>query len=242
MSDFVDLHSHYLPGIDDGVRTLEEGVELCRRLRQAGFGTVMATPHIRTAMFDNRRPGLEGAHAAFAERCGAGSDLPALGLGAEHFFDDVFWGLFERGQAVPYPGGKAILVELPRERLPLRLERFFFEMRLRGVRPVLAHPERYRPFFKRSDAIDPLIDAGALPLLDLMSLTGKYGRSPRKAAERMVDEGVYYAACSDAHRPADVALVEEGIALLRRRVGDSEAEELLGANPRRILAGDADFD
>ncbi len=242
MSDFVDLHSHYLPGIDDGVRTLEEGVELCRRLRQAGFDTVMATPHIRTAMFDNRRPELEAAHAAFRKQCGHAADLPALGLGAEHFFDDVFWTLFERGQALPYPGGKAILVELPRERLPLRLERFFFEMRLKKVRPVLAHPERYRPLFKTSDLLDPLLDAGALPLLDLMSLTGKYGRSPRKAAERMVDEGVYYAACSDAHRPADVALVQEGIAHLRRRVGDSEAEELLAANPRRILAGEAVFD
>ncbi len=242
MSDFVDLHSHYLPGIDDGVRTLEEGLELCRRLRGLGFGTVMATPHIRTAMFDNRRPGLEAAHAAFRQSAQGKPELPRLGLGAEHFFDDVFWGLFERGEAVPYPGGKAILVELPRERLPVGLARFFFQMRLKGVRPVLAHPERYRPFFRRSEAIDPLIDAGVLPLLDLMSLTGKYGRGPRKAAERMVDEGVYYAACSDAHRPADAATVQEGIRALRRRVGDSEAEELLAANPRRILAGEADFE
>ena len=242
MSDFVDLHSHYLPGIDDGVDTFEEGLELCRRLRALGFGTVMATPHIRTAMFDNRRPELEAAHEAFCARAAGTDGLPDLGLGAEHFFDDVFWVLFRRAEALPYPGAKAMLVELPRERLPLRLERAFFQMRLEGIRPVLAHPERYRPFFKRSDELDRLIDVGALPLLDLMSLTGKYGRAPRRAAERMLDEGLYYAACSDAHRPADVPVVREALAALRRRIGDSEAEELLAANPRRILAGDADFE
>ena len=239
---FVDLHSHYLPGIDDGVRRLEDGVALVRGLKGIGFDTVMATPHIRTAMFPNRKGGVEEAHAAFREAVAGEEGLPELGLGAEHFFDDVFWGLFQAGEAVPYPGGKAALVELPPERLPLRLEHCFFEMHVKGVRPVLAHPERYRPFFKRTDDLDPLLDAGALPLLDLMSLVGRYGRRPRKAAERMLEEGVYYAACSDAHKPEDVELVRDAIAKLRKRVGDEEAEELLGENPRRILAGTAEFE
>lgn len=239
---FVDLHSHYLPGIDDGVRTFDEGLELVRNLASIGFGTVMATPHIRTAMFENRKPGVTRAHAEFVDKAQTQSDeLPELGLGAEHYFDDVFWGLFQRGEAVPYPGGKAALVELPRERIPVGLAQCFFQMRVKGVHPVLAHPERYRPFFKKSEGVEALVQSGALPLLDLMSLTGKYGRRPRKAAERLLDEGLYYAACSDAHRPKDVKVVEKAIATLRKRVGDAEAEALLDANPRRILAGNAEF-
>lgn len=239
---FVDLHSHYLPAIDDGVRTFDEGLELVRNLASIGFVTVMATPHIRTAMFENRKPGVEKAHAAFvAEARARDADLPELGLGAEHYFDDVFWGLFQRGEAVPYPGGKAALVELPRERIPVGLAQCFFQMRLKGVHPVLAHPERYRPFFKKSDGIAALVQAGALPLLDVMSLVGKYGRAPRKAAERLLGEGLYYAACSDAHRPKDVKIVEKAIGVLRKRVGDAEAEAMLGANPRSILAGTAEF-
>ena len=89
-------------------------------------------------------------------------------------------------------------------------------MRVAGVTPVLAHPERYRPFFDATDDMDPLLDVGVVPLLDIMSLTGKYGKKPQEAAERMLDEGVYYAACSDAHRPADAPVVGEAMALLEQ--------------------------
>lgn len=237
---YVDLHCHYLPGIDDGVRTLEEGVELVTALGRIGYETVIATPHIRTAMFDNRREDLLDAYARF-ERVTAGvTDLPRTGLGAEHFFDDVVWNLFLEDRIVPYPGGRAALVEFPPSAIPRRVEDRFFEMNLKGVRPVIAHPERYTPLFRRTDPLDPLLDVGALPLLDLMSLTGRYGRHPKRAAERMLDEGVYYAACSDCHRPTDVEVVDEAIARLRRLVGDDEARRLLGEHPRRILDGTVD--
>lgn len=242
MSDRVDLHSHYLPGIDDGVKTAEEGLALVRGMKKLGYGLCVATPHIRTAMFDNRRPGLEQAFARFRDHAAREPDLPTLGLGAEHFFDDVFWGLFQAGEHLPYDGAKAALVELPPERLPLRVEHVFFEMRVRGVRPILAHPERYRPFYDRSDALEPLLDAGAIPLLDLMSLVGRYGRKPERAAERLLSEGLYYAACSDAHRAEDVPLVEQAIARLRKLVGGEEAEAMLGEHPRRMISGNPEFD
>jgi protein-tyrosine phosphatase len=115
-------------------------------------------------------------------------------------------------------------------------------MRVRGVRPILAHPERYRAFYDESDALDPLLDAGAIPQLDLMSLVGRYGRQPQRAAERLLSEGLYYLACSDAHRAIDVDLVREAIARLRALVGREEADALRGENPRRILAGNPDFE
>jgi protein-tyrosine phosphatase len=141
------------------------------------------------------------------------------------------------GQALPYPGGHGALVEFPERAIPMGVAHRFFELMVKGIRPVIAHPERYHPFFRKTDDMDPLLDVGALPLLDLMSLVGKYGRRPRKAAERMVKEGVYYAACSDAHRPSDVEMVEEAIDRLKKLVGDEETQELLADNPRRILEG-----
>lgn len=234
---FVDLHCHYLPGLDDGVRTHEDGVALCRGLAGIGYETVVATPHIRSAMFENRKAGLEAAYERFTDLNSGEVGMPRTGLGAEHFFDDVFWALFEKGEAVPYPGGKGALVEFPPEMFPARVDDRMFHMNVKGVRPVLAHPERYAPLFRKTDPLDPLLEVGALPLLDLMSLTGKYGRRPRKAAERMVEEGVYYAACSDCHRPGDVPRVAEAIDRLHHMVGDEEARELLSDNPRRILAG-----
>ena len=90
--------------------------------------------------------------------------------------------------------------------------------------------------------LDPLLDAGAIPQLDLMSLVGRYGRQPQRAAERLLSEGLYYLACSDAHRAIDVDLVRDAIARLRALVGREEADALMGENPRRILAGNPDFE
>jgi protein-tyrosine phosphatase len=241
MAGLVCLHLHYLPAIDDGVKTIEQGIELCLALKEIGYTQLITTPHIRSELFENRRPGLEAAFAEF-QAATTGAGLPKLGLGAEHHLDDIVWALLENGQGVPYPGGNAVLIELPEAHVPSGLRDRFFRLRVRGTRVVLAHPERYRPFFERTHELDPLLDAGALPLLDLMSLTGRYGKAPQRAAERMLDEGTYFAACSDAHKPEDVPDVQKGIDRLCELVGPAEAMELLSINPRHILAGTAEYD
>lgn len=238
---YIDLHCHYLPGIDDGVRTFDESWAVLRGLCGLGYQKVVATPHIRTAMFDNRRPGLEAAYAQLLERArslgGGTTDLPETGLAAEHYLDDVFWRLFTEDQALPYPGGHAALVEFHYEMWPRGVEDRFFEMQLRGVRPVLAHPERYAALFRETDPLDPLLNVGCVALLDLMSLVGRYGQKPQRAAERMLEEGAYYAACTDTHRPSDVDLVAHAIERLVALVGAEERDELLRDNPARILDG-----
>jgi protein-tyrosine phosphatase len=240
---YIDLHCHYLPSVDDGVRSVADGVELLAGLHRIGFDRVVATPHIRTAMFENRAPALRAAYEALlatpAFRAAA-SSLPQTGLAAEHWCDDVFWSLFIAGESLPYPGGFAALIEFPPEQIPRGLEHRFFDMRRKGITPVIAHPERYTPLFGRTQPIEQLLDTGAIALLDLMSLTGRYGSAPKRAAERMLDEGAYYAACSDSHKPQDVELVADAIARLERLVGRDEARELLVDGPASILAGSID--
>ena len=107
------------------------------------------------------------------------------------------------------------------------------------MRPIIAHPERYLPLFKRTDPVDGLLDQEIGLQLDLMSLVGKYGRSARKAAERMLDEGAYTIAATDTHGVPDLARVAEALKLLHKLVGDEEAQILLAENPRRLLAGEA---
>jgi len=232
---WVDLHCHYLPAIDDGVRTLDEGIALCRGLRKTGFGVVVATPHIRTAMFDNDRRGLEAAYGRFLDATRETAEMPRTGLGAEHFFDDVVWGLLEAREHVPYPGGRGVLVELQERSLPIGLDRRLFELRVRGIEPVLAHPERYAPFWKSSATLEPLLAGGTRLLLDVMALVGKYGRQPKRTAERLLAEGAYFAACSDSHKPRHVELVDRAIQRLRKLVGNAETERLLSEGPRELL-------
>lgn len=232
-----DLHCHYVPAVDDGVRSAEEGRELCLGLAQLGYGTVIATPHMRPGMFDNERAQLTAAYGAFCEQQSSVVGMPTLGLGAEHFCDDVFFERLESGQALPYPGGHAVLMEFATERLPLGLSERLFRMQVRGLRPVIAHPERYMPLWKSSDPLAELVERGALALLDLMSLVGKYGKRPQRAAEDLLDEGLYFAACTDSHKPADLEYVARGIERLERLVGAGAAFTLLADHPRRILDG-----
>ena len=106
-----------------------------------------------------------------------------------------------------------------------------------SLRPVLAHPERYEPVWADIEALDPLLDVGAVMLLDVAALAGKYGRTARKTAEALLDAGYYQAACSDAHKPSDVADVAKGIRELQKRVGEEETKFLLTEGPRQILEG-----
>jgi protein-tyrosine phosphatase len=190
-------------------------------------------------MFDNDKPRLTAAFAGFVtaaalEKEGA---LPELGLAAEHFLDDTFMQKLGRDETLPYPGGHAALIEFPTDRFPLGLDDCLFRMRVRGVRPVIAHPERYAPLWTRTEPLEHLLERGALALLDSMSLIGKYGRKSKTAAERMLEAGMYYAACSDSHKPEDVDSVAHAIDRLIELAGEDGARELLGDHPRHILAG-----
>jgi len=234
---YIDLHCHYIPAIDDGVRTVEEGVRLCVGLARIGYERVVATPHIRTAMFENRKPGLTEAFKTLQATIAGTPQLPELGLACEHFCDDVFFNLFDAGESLPYPGGHAALIELPPDHIPLHVEKRLFTMNVRGVRPVLAHPERYTPLFGSTAPLERMLEMGVLPQLDMMALVGKYGRAPKKAAERMLKEDVYFLAATDCHRPADVELAQDAIKQLKKLVGAERAEELLAEHPRAILDG-----
>lgn len=238
MAGFVDLHCHWVAAVDDGVRTPADGLRLLDGLRSVGFEVVVATPHMRPGMFDNDKAALE---RGYRETLAAldGKPLPEVHLASEHFFDDVVYERLMRGEGLPYPGGKAVLVELPPQAMPARIDARIFDLRCQGLLPVIAHPERYQPVWHDADCLDVLFDAGACLLLDLCSLVGKYGRAPQRAAEALLEDGAYSAACSDAHKPEDVADVARALERLRTLVGAEEADGLLGDGPRDILRGAA---
>jgi protein-tyrosine phosphatase len=232
---FVDLHCHWIAAIDDGAPTRDEGLAMLRALRGAGFDYVMATPHMRPSLFDNEKTDLEKAFSAMD--LGSEQGLPKVGLSSEHYFDDIVFQRLMKGDALPYPGGKAVLVEFPNDAFPARIGDRFFDLRMRRLRPVLAHPERYRPVWKDRTVLDPFLDSGVVLLLDVAALAGKYGRAPERAALELLEDGYYIAACSDAHRAKDVEDVARGIARLEKLVGQEEAAYLLREGPLAILNG-----
>lgn len=235
MQGYIDLHSHYVVGIDDGVKSHAESRALLEGLARAGFSRAVATPHMRPGMFDNLRADLESAYARTLEGLGDLSGLPELALASEHYFDDVVFERLLGGDALPYPGGRAVLVELPPRGFPARLPQRLLDLKRRGIVPVIAHPERYEPVWKDAEVLEALLDVGAVLQLDVAALEGKYGRAPKKAAEALLEEGYYHLASSDAHKPSDVDAVRRGIDRLFERAGDEEARFLLIEGPLELL-------
>jgi protein-tyrosine phosphatase len=237
MRGYVDLHCHYLPAVDDGVRTVDDAIALLRGLRSLGFDHVVATPHIRPSLFDNTPARLRESFAALVDRLATEDGLPTTSLAAEHYFDDVVYRLLLRKEGLAHgPKGRAVLVEFGTERMPVALPARFFDLRRNLLRPIVAHPERYDAFAQDPlGAATELRRAGGVLLLDLAALVGTYGRRAQRTAEALVEGRAYYAACSDAHRPTDVDAIGAAIERLVAIAGVDERERLLGRGPREIL-------
>jgi protein-tyrosine phosphatase len=233
----VDLHCHFVPGIDDGAPTAADGVAMLERLRAIGFDTVIATPHMRPGMFDNRREDLEAAFARFAGPLTDRAGLPRLELSSEHYFDEVVFKRLLEGSALPYPGARAALLEFYEIDFPPAIEQRLFDLRVRRILPVIAHPERYRCLWTSPEILERLVECGSAALLDTAALIGKYGKRPQRCAEELLERGLYHAACSDAHRPDDVAQVAEGMKWIAQHYGQEELEFLYREGPAQLLSG-----
>jgi protein-tyrosine phosphatase len=237
MASYVDLHAHFLPGLDDGAKTREEGLRMVDSLAALGFEALHATPHQRAGMFMPARAEIDGAFADIQAAAREACPGVQLGVAAENFWDEV---LHERlaSRSVPaFPGARAFLFEINPQLVPPRLEQALFEIRLSGPLPVMAHPERYLAVQQDTSRADAFGRTAAM-LVDLGALEGAHGRAPMKTSRRLLEDGLAHAVASDVHTAEDQRGVAAGMAWIRKRLGPAALERLLADNPRQILAGE----
>jgi protein-tyrosine phosphatase len=237
MDHFVDLHCHYLPGLDDGAGDLETSLRMVRALAALGFTDLYATPHQRAGMFMPTRPAIVAAFGQVTDEARALGGELRFGLAAENFWDDVFHARLRVGQHPSYDGGSAFLFEVNPQIMPPRIDGELFQMRVRGQLPVMAHPERYVAI-QTDLALAEKVGRSAALVIDLGALDGAHGRAEMKTARRLVLDGLAHAAASDAHSAEDQGSVAAGMAWIKKNRGPGVLRQLLDENPRRILAGE----
>lgn len=234
---FTDLHSHVLPGIDDGARDIDASVAMIRGLNALGFDTITATPHQKSGQFLPTREQIDTAYArTVAAIKSAGIDV-TLPLAAENMWDGVLHDRLADGTVPGYGESPGFLFELPIGELPVGLKDTVFRLRARGLLPVLAHPERYPPLAADLDLAATLGESCPL-VVDLGAVAGYHGRRETKTARALLKHGIAHAATSDAHSPADVSVAAAGIRWIEDKLGHAALTRLLDDNPRRILAGE----
>jgi protein-tyrosine phosphatase len=240
MRGYSDLHCHWIAQIDDGARSVADGIAMLRGLRQLGFDLVLATPHMRPGMFDNDKASLTRAYERMLPHLSGVPELPRVALSSEHYFDEIVYARLLAGEGLPYPGGRAALVEFYEIDFPPAIDHRLFDLRRQNIMPVIAHPERYRCIWRSPETLERLVDAGSAALLDVAALVGKYGREPQRSAELLLERGLYQAACSDAHRPSDIEQVAAGMRRVEELYGPEEVEYLFRAGPTHLLEGRLD--
>ena len=193
-----DVHSHFIPGIDDGAPTMEASLELLRAMHELGYEKVVTTPHSMADGYKNPPEvilgGLEKVRRAVKE-----ADLNiAVEAAAEYYLDHD---LMEKtgAQKLLTFATDMVLFELPFISEPAVLLTAVFEMQTQGYRPVLAHPERYTYWYTDMGVMEKLKDRGVLFQLNMIALMGAYGPATKKAAEKIIDKGWYELVGSDCH-------------------------------------------
>ena len=190
----MDRHCHILPGVDDGVETMEEALELIRRMKAVGLKGAYCTPHIMQR-FPNT---VEALQARFAEltRHAEGLDF-TLKLAAEYMIDEEFDTILKKGPLLTWDD-KHLLVELPQYLLPTGWMDSISLLLEQGYTPVLAHPERYIRILSIDDLLD-LSDLGILFQGNIGAITGYYGTHVQKTAQHLRKLNLYHCWGSDAH-------------------------------------------
>ena len=203
----TDVHSHFIPGIDDGAKTIEDSVQMITAMYNKGYKKVITTPHTMSDYYRNTSEdilgGLEKVKTALKE-AGIPIEVEAA---SEYYLDFDFERKLKEEKLLTF-GNNYLLFEISYLNPPDNLYHIIFEMQLQGYKPVLAHPERYNFWHKDFEKYDAFIDKGVLLQMNINSLTGYYSLSTKKIAEQMIDKNMISLLGTDCHHMGHIDLMK----------------------------------
>lgn len=221
LTGMTDWHSHILPGVDDGVKSMEQALEILERYEHYGISRVWFTPHIMED-YPNTTSGLR---ARFDELREAYKGAVELNLASENMLDNIFAERLEANDLLPIgDDGSMLLVETSYYNAPMHFYETLEAVKSKGYYPLLAHPERYN-YIDSMDTYRKLKDMGVRFQVNLMSLAGHYGTRVRDKARRIVAEGMADHFGSDLHHGAHLTVIRD--MTISRKLADTVNSSLL---------------
>lgn len=208
----VDLHSHLIPGVDDGVKTTEEALSILKTLEDRGIRAVITTPHIYEEVYPNEEAVLREKFALLADRVKSEGIRVSMALGAEYYCDEHFLRKIKADQELLSFGNGYVLIETSFYNKPLIFEEIIFELKSRSYQPILAHPERYQYLEDGISWLETIQQNGVLLQVNWPSLIGVYGKTPKKVAQGLIKKGMVSFMGSDLHRSSQLEGLKKAMA------------------------------
>ena len=204
----VDIHSHLIPGIDDGSRSMEESLSLLRGMEALGYEKVITTPHIMSDAYRNTPQIITKGLRSLREAAGKEGLTIEIEAAAEYYLDDGFYDLLQKGEMLTVKGDY-LLFETSYFAKPIQLEEMIFAISTSGYKPLMAHPERYRYIKDPLTEYSRFKELGVLFQVNLNSFGGHYGKDAKQKADFLSKEGMIDFLGSDVHHKKQVDTLSE---------------------------------
>jgi protein-tyrosine phosphatase len=201
LENFIDIHNHILPGIDDGASTVEDSINLIENFKEIGTTRFIATPHVMNDYYPNTPQTIKTAIEDLQQKLvQANEGNIKIRAAAEYMMDQAFMELLEKERLLTLKDD-FVLVEMSYFQAPINLHEILFQLQTQQYKPVLAHPERYAFFHSKSlDSYTDLKNRGCLFQLNALSLVGHYGKNMQDIAFRLLKEGMIDFLGTDTHQ------------------------------------------
>ncbi len=232
----VDIHTHILPGLDDGARDLEEAVAMVRMAAEEGTRHIVATPH-SDLQYKYDPATVDRGIAELSEACGA--VIPIYRGCDFHLYYDNIQDALEHPSKYAINNKRYVLVEFSDLLIIKTADEVFYRMQVAGMIPIITHPERNMLLRKRLEQLQAWASAGVLLQVTAQSFLGRWGREAKAFSDELMQRGLVHVIASDAHDTVNrPPLLREAYDYVARKWGEPRAEALFRQNPQAVLSGE----
>lgn len=203
------MHSHLLPGLDDGVTSFEESELIIRQFQELGYSKLITTPHVISDTYRNTPDLIHGKLKELNDHLASKQVNMKVQAAAEYYLDEVLFKKVENNEPLLTFGSRYVLFEMNFLTEPFQLKDFIFLLGVKGYRPVLAHPERYLFLQQDLDKVEDLFNRSVLFQVNTVSLTGYYSKSAQHLAQKLIDKGWVHFLGSDCHSMHHIDLLKQ---------------------------------